>query len=58
MDHGNPGVTALFRLGHPQGKWIQSIRVNVQPWTNFDASKEWIKIPKTESRTYAIDVSY
>jgi len=30
----------------------------VQPWTNFDASKEWIKNPKAESKMYAIDVSH
>jgi hypothetical protein len=58
IDQCKSGETILFRLRHPLGRRIQGVTVNGQSWSDFDAEKEWIRIPKAESRLYAIDASY
>jgi hypothetical protein len=58
IDRCKSGETILFRLRHPLGRRIQGVTVNGQSWSDFDAEKEWIRIPNAESRLYAIDASY
>jgi hypothetical protein len=41
----------LLRFRHPGEKPIQRVEVNGQPWTNFDAGKEWVELPKLKGRT-------
>jgi hypothetical protein len=33
------------RFRHPEGKPIQNVNVNGQPFTQFDAQKEWVILP-------------
>jgi len=58
IDQCKPGETILFRLRHPHGRRIKSVTVNGQPWTDFDAEMEWVKIAGAEPRLYVIDASY
>jgi hypothetical protein len=44
----------LVRLRHPEAKTIRSVSVNGQPWRDFDASKDWIRIEKPTELRYEI----
>ena len=48
----------LIRFRHPQGKPMQSVTVNGQNWTDFDAHKEWVVIEKPLQGSYAIVARY
>ncbi len=51
--------SALFlRLRHPQGKPLRSVRVNGQPWTDFDTAKEWVRIPSPAEQSYSVVAKY
>jgi hypothetical protein len=34
----------LVRLRHPEAKPIRSVTINGQPWTDFDAAQEWVRV--------------
>lgn len=48
----------LVRFRHPQGKQIRSVTVNGRNWTDFDAAKDWVRIPAPSERSYSIIASY
>lgn len=48
----------LVRFRHPQGKPMQSVTVNGRNWTDFDAAKDWVRIPAPAERSYSIVASY
>ena len=54
----NAPRTILLRLRHPQAKPMRSVTVNGQPWRDFDASKEWVRIDAPRERRYAIVARY
>jgi len=37
---------------------MQSVTVNGQPWQDFDAAAEWVRVPKPTSERYEIVVRY
>jgi hypothetical protein len=41
----NPCQTVKLRFRHPEGRPMQSVRVNGNPWSNFDPAQEWILLP-------------
>jgi hypothetical protein len=56
LDLASPKVPAeiFLRLRHPQGKKIQSVLLNGTNWTDFDASREWIRVPKPNGKHFEI----
>lgn len=59
LDAPDPGKTILVRFRHPQNLPIRSVTVNGQPWSDFDANKEWIRIPNGKGEAaFRIDASY
>lgn len=50
--------TVLVRLRHPLNQPIRSVTVNGKPWSDFDAGKEWIRIPKVKGEAFRLDASY
>ena len=50
--------TLLVRFRHAQGNPIRSVTVNGQNWTDFDATKDWVRIPAPAERTYSIIARY
>lgn len=50
--------TLLVRLRHPEEKSIRSVSLNGQSWSDFDPSKEWIRIEKPTERHYEISANY
>ena len=48
----------LLRLRHPEEKKIRSVLVNGQPWRNFDANMEWVRIANPNAGHYNVVVSY
>ena len=38
-----------LRLRHPKRLLLKHVTVNGQPWKDFNAAKEWIKLPKQKS---------
>jgi hypothetical protein len=51
-------ATLLLRLRHPQRKPLQSVTVNGQAWSDFDAKKEWIRIGAPAAIRYTISARY
>ena len=58
LDARQPVKAVLLRLRHPEGKQLREVTVNGKDWKDFDASKEWVRIPKVERRMYSIVASY
>jgi len=52
-----PGALHV-RFRHPEKKAMQSVTVNGQPWQDFDAAAEWVRVPKPTSERYEIVVRY
>ncbi len=52
------GKTVLVRLRHPQNALLRSVMVNGHPWSDFDAKKEWVRIPNVTGQIYQIDATY
>jgi hypothetical protein len=50
--------TLLVRLRHPDGKRIRSVAVNGRPWQDFDASREWVRVPDPGQSRYLIVARY
>jgi len=48
----------LLRLRHPEQLPIRSVTVNGEKWQDFDAVKEWVRIPNPDGRAYTIVASY
>ena len=48
----------LVRLRHPTGQPLRSVLVNGTNWTDFDAAKEWVRIPSPSERRYTIVARY
>ena len=48
----------LVRFRHPDGARIRSVQVNGRKWTDFDASREWVRIQQPGEKQYAIVASY
>jgi hypothetical protein len=56
LDLAGPKVPAelFLRLRHPQGKRIQTVSLNGTSWTDFDAGREWIRVPKPDGKHFEI----
>jgi hypothetical protein len=54
----HPPDVLLIRLRHPEEKSIRRVSVNGQPWHDFDAGKEWIRIQRPLQRKYEISTDY
>jgi hypothetical protein len=52
------GTTVLLRLRHPESKQIRQVTIDGKPWNDFDAQKEWIRIPNASRDRYSIVASY
>jgi hypothetical protein len=50
--------TLLIRLRHPDGQSIRAVSVNGRPWKDFEAGREWIRIPKPDLSSYEISATY
>jgi hypothetical protein len=48
----------LVRFRHPDGSVMRSVTVNGRAWTNFDAQKEWVRIPSPIEPKYVIEAHY
>lgn len=42
-----PAARTMLRLRHPTSAVLESVTINGQPWTDFDASRERIRLPQT-----------
>ena len=51
-------ASLLIRLRHPTGAPIRGVQVNGRPWTNFDASKEWVRVDAPGEKRYTIVANY
>ncbi len=58
LDGYQPGTTVVLRLRHPEGKLLRGVTVNGKPWRDFDAQKEWIRIPNVGGEKYSIVAAY
>ncbi len=56
-DRRHPHIL-LVRLRHPTGKLIKSITVNGRYWTDFDVTKEWLRIKNPDRPRYYIVADY
>lgn len=54
---GKPS-SLLVRFRHPNGSRMTGVTVNGRKWTDFDAAKEWVRLPAPAEKSYAIVVSY
>lgn len=48
----------LVRFRHPEAKRMRSVTVNGKPWTDFDAAREWVRIPHPDQQQYKIVAAY
>ena len=48
----------LIRLRHPTGSPIRNVQMNGRPWTNFDVSKEWVRVDAPTEKRYIIVANY
>ena len=53
-----PPTSLLVRLRHPDRARMKSVTVNGQPWTDFQADAEWVRIPSPRAERYEIVVRY
>jgi hypothetical protein len=53
-----PPQKLFVRFRHPEAKPIQSVTINGQNWTGFDARKEWVVIKKPLPERYTIVAHY
>lgn len=58
LSDGSHPSALLIRLRHPTGNPIQSVKVNGHRWTNFDTSKEWVRIPQPALNRCQIEADY
>ncbi|HKW97538.1 MAG TPA: hypothetical protein VJN43_07375 [Bryobacteraceae bacterium] len=50
--------TLLIRFRHPDAKPIRSVTLDGQDWKDFDAAKEWVRIPNPSQARYTLSASY
>jgi hypothetical protein len=50
--------TLLVRLRHPQKEPLRSVTVNGAEWRDFDAAREWVRIPKPDRARYTVVARY
>jgi hypothetical protein len=50
--------TLLVRLRHPAKSRMKSATVNGADWSDFDPSKEWVRIPSPSGARYRIEARY
>ncbi|MGJ5819704.1 hypothetical protein [Paludibaculum fermentans] len=48
----------LVRFRHPAGSRMTAVTVNGREWTDFDAAKEWVRLPAPQEKSHAIVVRY
>lgn len=48
----------LLRLRQSENRQISGVKVNGVTWTDFDNSKEWIRIPDPKDKRYVLQVDY
>jgi hypothetical protein len=48
----------LVRLRHPYKKVLHSVTVNGATWKDFDAPKEWVRIPNPTENHYSVIADY
>ncbi|HKI87971.1 MAG TPA: hypothetical protein VKA38_03015 [Draconibacterium sp.] len=48
----------LVRFRHPESAKIRSVIINDKPWKNYDAEKEYIRIPEPTGGKYVITAKY
>ena len=53
-----PPKTLLIRFRHPEQKRITSASVDGAAWSDYDANKEWIRIPAPQCKRYRIEARY
>ena len=58
LDGRRPVKMVLVRLRHPEGARLRHVTVNGQEWHDFDAEKEWVKIPNASGRVYTVVATY
>ena len=58
LEGRQPGTTILLRIRHPQGKLMQHVSINGKNWQDFDAQKEWVRIPNVGQEKYSIVATY
>jgi hypothetical protein len=56
-DRRRPQVL-LVRLRHPEGRPIRTVTVDGRNWTDFDARKEWVRIPNPDRQRYSVVAGY
>jgi hypothetical protein len=54
----NPPRELRVRFRHPEARIIRAVTVNGDPWEDFDAEGELVRVPGPDGRHYAIVVSY
>ena len=45
LEPRKPASALFLRLRHPQGQPMKAVSVNGKKWADFDAAKEWVRIP-------------
>jgi len=58
LDGRRPAKTVLLRLRHPEGARLRQVTVNGQEWHDFDAKKEWVRIPNAGGKFYSVVATY
>lgn len=58
LDGREPPRTVLLRLRHPEGRRMAQVTVNGKDWRDFDAEKEWIRIPGGAGRSWSVVARY
>jgi hypothetical protein len=48
----------LVRLRHPDKKALRSVTVNGAAWSDFDAAKEWVRVPNPTADQYTVVARY
>jgi hypothetical protein len=44
--HRRQPANLFIRFRHPQQASVKRVAVDGKPWKDFDAAKEWIKLPR------------
>jgi hypothetical protein len=50
--------TLRIRFRHPEKKTLRSVSVNGINWTDFDADKEWVRLPAPAEKVYVVRARY
>jgi hypothetical protein len=48
----------LVRFRHPSKQPLKSVNVNGEVWSDFDANKEWVRIPNPAAGRYRLSARY